>query len=145
MRYEGLIENDLKSSNDISVSLVLKGCPEQLKQYYKQEFYNYEDGILVPDDIRGQIVKALSANNIERNFNIIGGEPFYQKNLDLVLSIVTAVRTAYPNIKITIQTKYLFEDLVFLTDEKIDNILKQINYLIDRDNEQIELDELIIL
>ena len=108
-------------------------------------YQNYEEGQNVPDDIRGRIVKAISRNDLVRDLNILGGEPFFNKNKQLVLSIVSAIRVAYPNIKITIWTKYSFEELVNSNDDEINEILKKINYLIDVNDEMIPLDELKIL
>ena len=85
----------------------------------------------MPDNIRGEIVKAISANGITRNFSILGGEPLCEQNLDFVLNIVTAIRTAYPNIKIYIWTGYTFNDLIDRKDQRILDILKQASYLID--------------
>lgn len=145
MKYYGLIQNDLINKNSLSVSLLVQGCPENLKKYYNEIYQDYENGQNVPDDIRGQIVKAISRNDLIRDLNILGGEPFFNKNKQLVLSIVSAIRVAYPNIKITIWTKYSFEELVNSNDNEINGILKKINYLIDVNDEMIPLDELKIL
>ena len=145
MKYYGIIQNDLKDTDDITVTLILQGCPAELNEFYNKEFRDYEDGNDVPEDIRGQIVKMISANNVTRNFYVTGGEPFYQDNIDLVFLVVSALRAAYNNIKITIDTKYYFEDLLLLKNDKINQILKQINYLNDRENKTITLDEIKIL
>ena len=145
MKYYGIIQNDLKDADDITVTLILQGCPAELNEFYDEKFCNYENGNDVPEDIRGQIVKMISANNVTRNFYITGGEPFYQDNIDLVFLVVSALRAAYSNIKITIDTKYYFEDLLLLKNDKINQILKQINYLNDRENKTIALDEIKIL
>ena len=73
----------------------------------------------------------MSANSITRNFSVLGGEPLCEENLDFVLSIITAVRTAYPNIKIYIWSGYTFKELIDKQDPRIINILKQSNVLID--------------
>ena len=59
------------------MTLILQGCPAELNEFYDEKFCNYENGNDVPEDIRGQIVKMISANNVTRNFYITGGEPFY--------------------------------------------------------------------
>ena len=142
MKYHGVIQNDLINSDTVCVTLVLQGCPDELKSCYENIYHNYEEGQIVPDDIRGRIVKAIIDNNISRNFNILGGEPFFEKNLQLVLSITSAVRAAYPNIKITIWTQYLFEDLITFNNDIINEILQKVNYLIDAEGEIIKLDEI---
>ena len=98
---------------------------------HNPQTWDFNGGYQVPDNIRGQIVKAISANGIIRNFSILGGEPLCEENLDFVLNILTSVRTAYPNIKIYIWSGYTFKELIDKKDNRIKEILKQCNYLID--------------
>ena len=131
MKYAGLMENDFSDGQGICVSLWTQGCPHHCPGCHNPETWDFDGGYEVPDDIRGEIVKAISANGIIRNFSILGGEPLCQQNLDFVLNIVTSIRIAYPNIKIYIWTGYTFDELLQSNDERIIKILKQINFLID--------------
>ena len=131
MKYAGLMENDIVDGEGICVSLWVQGCPHHCPGCHNPETWDFDGGYEVPDDIRGKIVKAISANDITRNFSILGGEPLCEENLDFVLNIITSVRTAYPNIKIYIWTGYTFEELINQQNPKVLTILKQINYLID--------------
>ena len=131
MKYAGLMENDIVDGEGICVSLWVQGCPHHCPGCHNPETWDFNGGYEVPDDIRGKIVKAISANDITRNFSILGGEPLCEENLDFVLNIITSVRTAYPNIKIYIWTGYTFEELINQQNPKVLTILKQINYLID--------------
>ena len=54
-----------------------------------------------------------------------------EQNLDFVSNVVSAVRIAYPNIKIYIWSGYTFEELKEKNNSKIIEILKKANYLID--------------
>lgn len=131
MQYAGLMKNDIVDGEGVCVSFWTQGCPHKCKNCHNPETWDFNGGYEVPEDIRGEIVKAISANGITRNFSILGGEPLCEQNLDLVNSIVTAVRIAYPNIKIFIWSGYTFEELINKQDERIICILKQANYLID--------------
>ena len=131
MKYAGLMENDFLDGNGVCVSLWTQGCPHHCPGCHNPETWDFDGGYEVPDDIRGEIVKAISANGITRNFSILGGEPLCKENLDFVLNIITAVRIAYPNIKIYIWTGYTFAELIEQNNNKIIDILKQANYLID--------------
>lgn len=131
MKYAGLIENDFTDGGGVCVSLWTQGCPHHCPGCHNPETWDFDRGYDVPDDLRGQIVKAISANGITRNFSILGGEPLCKENLDFVLNIITAVRIAYPHIKIYIWTGYTFEELINMNDNRIFNILKQANFLID--------------
>lgn len=131
MRYAGLMENDFSDGSGVCVSLWTQGCPHRCPGCHNPETWNFNGGYEVPDDIRGEIVKAISANGITRNFSILGGEPLCDENIDFVLNVITAVRTAYPNIKIYIWSGYTFAELIAKDDDRIIKILKQANYLID--------------
>lgn len=131
MKYAGLMENDFNDGEGVCVSFWTQGCPHHCPGCHNPETWDFDGGYDVPDDIRGEIVKAISANGITRNFSILGGEPLCEQNLDLVLNIITAVRTAYPNIKIYIWSGYTFEELIKRGDPRIIQILNQANYLID--------------
>lgn len=131
MKYAGLMENDIVDGEGVCVSLWTQGCPHHCPGCHNPETWDFEGGYEVPEDIRGKIVKAISANGITRNFSVLGGEPLCEENLDFVLSIITAVRTAYPNIKIYIWSGYTFKKLIDKQDPRIINILKQSNVLID--------------
>lgn len=131
MKYAGLMENDFSDGSGVCVSLWTQGCPHHCPGCHNPETWDFDGGEEVPDDIRGEIVKAISANGITRNFSILGGEPLCEQNLDFVLNIITAVRTAYPNIKIYIWSGYTFQELIERNDKRIIEILKRANYLID--------------
>ena len=131
MKYAGLMENDFADGNDVCVSLWTQGCPHHCPGCHNPETWDFDGGYEVPDDIRGEIVKAISANGITRNFSILGGEPLCEENLDFVLNIITAVRMAYPHIKIYIWSGYTFAELIEKKDNRIIEILKQANILID--------------
>ena len=131
MKYAGLMENDFTDGNGVCVSLWTQGCPFHCSGCHNPETWDFDGGYEVPDDIRGEIVKAISANGITRNFSVLGGEPLCEQNLDFVLNIITAVRTAYPHIKIYIWSGYTFKELIDRQDNRIIDIFKQSNYLID--------------
>ena len=131
MKYAGLMENDSVDGEGICVSLWTQGCPFHCSGCHNPETWDFDGGYEVPDDIRGEIVKAISANGITRNFSILGGEPLCEQNLDFVLNILTSVRVAYPHIKIYIWSGYTFEELIEKKDDRIIEILKRCNYLID--------------
>ena len=109
--YAGLIKNDVVNGEGICVSLWTQGCPFRCRGCHNPETWSFVGGIEVPNDLKGQIVKAISNNGITRNFSVLGGEPLCVPNLAFVEDIVTAVRSAYPHIKIYIWTGYEYEDV----------------------------------
>ena len=131
MKYYGYMPNDFINGKNISVSLWTAGCLHRCKGCHNSEMWDYENGYEVPIDIKEQLIKAISANGLVRNFSILGGEPLSEKNRDFILTIVQAIRTAYPSIKIFLWTGYTIEELKNMEDKKINSILENIDVLID--------------
>lgn len=132
MRLAGLKLNDCVDGEGISVSLWTQGCPHKCKGCHNPETWDFNGGYEdETNNIRGQIVKALSANNTQRNFSILGGEPLCEQNKEDVLSILICVRMAYPHIKIFLWTGYIYEELIDKNDIIINDILSKVDVLID--------------
>lgn len=133
MNIAKIIHNDVFNGEDICVSLWVQGCPHHCTGCHNPETWSFEGGYEAPSDIKGRIIKAISANGITRNFSILGGEPLCEENTSFVDEIVTAVRTAYPQIKIYIWSGYTFNELkaLRLVDPHISHILDRCDVLID--------------
>lgn len=132
MRIAGLKLNDCIDGEGISVSLWTQGCPHHCPGCHNPETWSFEGGYEdEANNLRGEIIKALTANGIKRNFSILGGEPLCKENIEDILTIVTCVRMALPDIKIYLWTGYTYEYLISLNNEGINNILNKIDILID--------------
>lgn len=129
-RIADIIKNDCVNGIGISVSLFVQGCPHHCDQCFNPETWDFKSGYETTE-LKGEIVKAISANGIERNFSILGGEPLCPENIPLVKEIITSVKIAYPNIKIFIWTGYTLKELQKQKNEDLKYILDNINYLID--------------
>lgn len=130
MRYNTIITNDVTNGEGVCVSFFVQGCPHHCSGCFNPETWDFNGGKLYNENVKWQIIKAISANGIERNFSILGGEPLAPQNIKMVEEIVTAVRIAYPNIKIFLWTGYNFENLDF-DNKNYDNILSNIDVIID--------------
>lgn len=131
MKYAGLKINDCVDGDGIVVSFWTQGCPHRCPGCHNPETWDFNEGMELPNDIKGQIIKAISANGIMRNFSVLGGEPLCDENKELVDEIVTAVRITYPDIKIYLWTGYEYDTLIEKCDDNINHILNQIDILID--------------
>ena len=140
MKYAGLNYNDVVNGQGVCVSFWTQGCPHHCKGCFNPETWSFSGGYELPSDIKGQIVKAICNNGIERNFSILGGEPLCPENRKMVLEILTAVRAAYPNIKIFLWTGYELGDLLFSTDDVISSILDKIDVVIDGQFDEEKID-----
>lgn len=130
-KYAGLITNDLTNGEGVCVSFFVQGCPHHCPGCFNPETWDFNGGEELPTDIKGQIVKAICANGITRNFSVLGGEPLCPENIKEVDNIITSVRTAFPEIKIFVWTGYTLEELQKETNPSIISILSQIDVLID--------------
>lgn len=131
MRYAGLNKNDFTDGKGVCVSFWTQGCPHHCPHCHNPQTWDFNGGLPLPTDIEEQIINAIKANNILRNFSILGGEPLCPENIELVNKIISKVRQEYPTIKIFIWTGYTIEELNKRNDSIIQNILSNINVLID--------------
>lgn len=129
MKYAGLIENDVLNGEGVSVSLWMQGCPHKCPGCHNPETWDENGGIEISlEDLEEQIFKAISANGIQRNFSVLGGEPFSNENIHYITTIIKDVKEKFPNIIICVWTGYTFEEIQNWNAEQL---LKNIDYLIE--------------
>ena len=131
MRYSGLIRNDLAAAPGVSVTFFTQGCPHRCKGCHNPETWDFNGGKDFTVEILNDIYRSISANGVERNFCIMGGEPLCEQNLFLTCMVIQNVRLRYPNIKIYLWTGYYYDQLLKMNDPKIKLILDMIDVLID--------------
>lgn len=132
MKYAGLNENDVVNGEGVCVSFWTQGCPHHCPGCFNPETWDYNGGKEIPENFEEQIIKAISANGVQRNFSILGGEPLCPENLLLVEKLCTVVRENFPKIKIFIWTGYEFDEIKKMesTDLLLSSILDKINVVI---------------
>ena len=123
--------NDVVNGEGVCVSFWVQGCPHQCPGCFNPETWDFKEGQPYTEHTKWEIIEDIGANGIKRNFSILGGEPLDDRNLAMVEEVVTAVRQAYPNIKIFLWTGYTIEDLSAVFNNKLSHILKTIDVLID--------------
>ena len=130
-RYNAIIPNDVVNGHGVCVSFFVQGCPHHCPGCFNEETWDFHGGIPYTPEVKWNIIKAISANNIIRNFSVLGGEPLAPQNIDMTWEVIDAVRHAYPNIEITLWTGYTYEELMVQPTENLLNILNTINILVD--------------
>lgn len=110
-RYNTIIKNDVANGEGVCVSFFVQGCPHHCPECFNPETWDFNEGKEYTDKVKWEIIKAISANGIQRNFSVLGGEPLAPQNLEMTLEVIDAVRHAYPDIKITLWTGYTYEEL----------------------------------
>lgn len=129
MRYAGLIKNDFSAAPGTSVTFFSQGCPNHCPGCHNPETWDFAGGLEFESDTLQQIIDALKANGIQRNFCIMGGEPLCPENQFLTLLLVNSVKERLPDIKIYIWTGYRLEDI--LNNGKVEQILEKTDVVID--------------
>ena len=130
MKYSGLIRNDLAAAPGVSVTFFTQGCPHKCKGCHNPETWDFDGGKEFTFGVLHDIVDALGANGIERNFCVMGGEPLCAENEFLTLLVVKTVKEKSPTTKVYIWTGYYYEQLLSRSDH-VPQILELADYLID--------------
>lgn len=129
MKYAGIIKNDIANGKNVCVSFWTQGCPFHCPGCHNPETWSFEGGMEFTANTMSEILTALTANSVQRNFSILGGEPLCLQNRPLVKHVLTEVRKMFPDILVFIWTGYTYEDIQ--TNPDIQEILTMADYLID--------------
>ena len=130
MRYHNITKDDMLNGDGLRVVLWVSGCTHKCPGCHNPETWAYDGGQEFYPDLIKEIAEALTANGIERNFCIMGGEPLCPENEFLTMLLIIEVRNRVPDVPIYIWTGYTLEELMTKGD-RVKTILKSINYLID--------------
>lgn len=137
MNYAKIDKNDITNGEGVCVSLWVSGCSEpHCPGCHNSSLWGFDSGTPFTEDALNEIFTALSANGVQRNFSVLGGEPLAPQNIPTVASVVKKVHEHYPNIKIYLWSGYTFDYLrkqIFPNDYglALQTIFQNINYLID--------------
>lgn len=131
MRYAGIIYNDVLAAPGISLSFFTQGCPHRCEGCHNPETWDFDGGKEFTQKTLSSILNGLTANEIERNLAIMGGEPLCPENLFLVNLVISTVKETLPKTKIYVWTGYLYENLQSNPDKNLQHILSNTDVLID--------------
>lgn len=130
MRYSGVIYNDITAAPGLCVTFFTQGCPHQCHGCHNPQTWDFEGGIEFTPDVLDEIVKGLTAQDIQRNFCVMGGEPLCAENEFLTLLVIKTVKEKLPNTPVYIWTGYTYEELK-KKGGHMSQILDLTDYLID--------------
>lgn len=129
MQYAGLIQDDFVDGEGVCTSFWVQGCPICCPGCQNPQTWNPNGGYTLPKTYLKDLDMAITANGIQRNFSLLGGEPFAPYNLELSKTVLSHVKEKFPNIKTYCWTGYTLEDLKLIPQAP--EILKYIDVLID--------------
>ena len=131
MQYSGILYNDMAAAPGVSVTFFSQGCPHHCKGCHNPETWDFKGGKEFTPDILDKIVEGLTAQGIQRNFCLMGGEPLCPENIFLSYLLVSTVKEKVPGAKIYVWTGYTYEDLVAQNNKHTMMLLKVADVLID--------------
>lgn len=128
MNYAKIIKNDITNGDGICVSFWVQGCEIRCPGCHNASIWDFDGGKPYTDATTQEIITAISANGLMRNFSVLGGEPLTGRNIPMTRDVITKVRNTYPDVKIYLWTGYELNKII---NEDTVPILKQIDFLID--------------
>lgn len=128
MRYAGIIKNDISAAPGVCVTFFTQGCPFHCIGCHNPDTWDFNGGRELTDTVINDLIDAINANGVNRNFCIMGGEPLCEQNLPVTDLVISKVKEVYPDIKIYVWTGYTMEELNQRVD---DELLKYVLYDID--------------
>ena len=130
-RYASIIKDDVVNGEGVCCSFFVQGCPHHCPGCFNEETWDFNGGKEYNSELKWEIIKLISDNDITRNFSVLGGEPMALQNLEMTFEVVDAVRHAYPNIKIFLWTGYTLDELIDRNGDITNSILDCVDVLID--------------
>lgn len=130
-RIAGIIKNDFSAAPGVSVTVFVQGCPLHCLDCHNPEQQDFEGGKQYTFEIQDEILSAITANSITRNFCIMGGEPCCEQNANFTEYLISMVKVNYPDLPVYIWSGYTYQQLKDMDNEYINSILQTADFLID--------------
>lgn len=129
VKFAAINKNDFINGEGVCVSLWVQGCPHHCKGCHNPEQWDFNGGQYKDNDtLVEEIIDAITANGIQRNFSVLGGEPFAPQNMPDVYEIIFKVKQKFPNIKVYVWSGYTLEEL---QEMYLPKLLDNVDVLID--------------
>lgn len=129
MRFAGIIKNDFAAAPGTCVTFFTQGCPHHCLNCHNPETWDFEGGKEFTQEVIQELLSALTANGIKRDFCIMGGEPLCPENQFLTYLVASSIKEKLPETKIYLWTGYNLDD--FIPGVKVDKILEIVDCIID--------------
>jgi anaerobic ribonucleoside-triphosphate reductase activating protein len=131
MRYSGLILNDITAAPGLCVSFFTQGCPHHCPGCHNPDTWAFEGGKQFTAGTLNEIITGLTAQGIQRDLCIMGGEPLCEDNAFLTHMVIQEVRKKVLGVKVYIWSGYVYEDLLKSTNPHVRGALELADVLID--------------
>ena len=128
MRYASIKKNDVANGGlGICVTLFVQGCPIRCPGCHNPDTWSFTGGRNYSLETEEEIISSLTAQGIQRNLAIQGGEPLCDSNAMGVNILIKKVRSLFPTIKIAVWSGYTYQTLLQSHNPHIKEILTNVN------------------
>lgn len=111
MHYGEIKKNDIANGYGVRVSLFVSGCRNACENCFNKQTWAFDFGKPFTEKTKAEILSLLAPDFVA-GLSLLGGEPFEPENQAELLSLVKAVKKAYPEKDIWCFTGFRLEQLL---------------------------------
>ena len=132
MRYHNITKADMLNGEGLRVVLWLAGCSHHCQACQNPITWNPNDGLVFDDDAKKEVFDELEKDWCS-GITFSGGDPLYLGNREGVGSLVSEIRSKFPDKNIWCYTGYIWEELMeqMKDDDNLRNILDNVDVLLE--------------
>jgi len=108
MYYADIKKYDIANGKGIRVSLFVSGCPHHCPGCFNEEAWDYRYGKPFTKETEDEILASLGRSYI-KGLSLLGGEPMWPKNQEVLLPFLKRVKEMYPEKDIWCYSGYIFD------------------------------------
>ena len=112
MKYQVINKTSLVDGPGVRCALYVSGCSIHCVGCHNKEAWDFTCGTDFNEDTISMILKFLEPSYI-KGLSLLGGEPYDQADLHLIVKLVRLVKEHYPNKDIWIWTGYEFDQIKY--------------------------------
>ena len=131
LRIAGTIPESIVDGPGFRFALFTQGCPHRCKGCHNPETWDFNRGKEFTPGTLNEIIYGLTAQGIQRDLCIMGGEPLCDENAFLTYLVIKEVKEKVPGAKVYIWSGYTYEQLQYANHPQVKNILETADFLID--------------
>ena len=130
--YHQIRTDDMLNGDGLRVVLFLSGCNHHCENCHNIETWDECSGYPLTSEACADIIAELKKDYIS-GITFSGGDPLHPNNVDLVNSLITYIRTHFPDKTIWLYTGYTLEDIYRSADDSCSETMKRVNIVMSVD------------
>lgn len=126
MKLSGIVNDSIVDGDGIRMTVFTQGCPHRCEGCHNPETWTFEGG---KETSVTELLELYKKNPLLDGITLSGGEPLVPERYKEILELVKGVKALGGNV--WCYTGFLYENLVAMHNEILDEILKNIDVLVD--------------